>query len=418
MTDQPRDPFSTPSSFDEIDDLLTNPFDEEQSSSQPVNLHSELAEAALLAKRNITNERTIDRLPDHRQDQARKLAKQIDEKNLAGVISYGAKAQKKLSEFSHNMLHNVQLKDTGEVGDILTELMTTLQTSDPKELTAKPSLFSRVFGQVKASISDTQIKYQKIGHQLDKVVIRLEREKNELLNDNMQLEQLYQKNKDYFDALNIYIAAGELKIEELQSEIIPQAIEKASQTNSSMDVQEVHDLNQFLERLDKRTHDLRLTRQMTIQQAPQIRMIQNTNQALAEKIQVSVHTSIPLWENQITIALSLLRQQDAVTSQRMVSETTNQLLRNNSQMLKQSAVDTARETERGIIDLETLQQTQKDLIETIESTLQIQADGRRQRQAARQELEMMEDQLRQRLISLSDEQKQQSQSQPADFDGF
>ena len=418
MTDQPRDPFSTPSSFDEIDDLLTNPFDEEQTSSQSVNLHSELAEAALLAKRNMTNERTIDRLPDHRQDQARKLAKQIDEKNLAGVISYGAKAQKKLSEFSHNMLHNVQLKDTGEVGDILTELMTTLQTSDPKELTAKPSLFSRVFGQVKASISDTQIKYQKIGHQLDKVVIRLEREKNELLNDNMQLEQLYQKNKDYFDALNIYIAAGELKIEELQSEIIPQAIEKASQTNSSMDVQEVHDLNQFLERLDKRTHDLRLTRQMTIQQAPQIRMIQNTNQALAEKIQVSVHTSIPLWENQITIALSLLRQQDAVTSQRMVSETTNQLLRNNSQMLKQSAIDTARETERGIIDLETLQQTQKDLIETIESTLQIQADGRRQRQAARQELEMMEDQLRQRLISLSDEQKQQSQSQPADFDGF
>ena len=418
MTDQPRDPFSTPSSFDEIDDLLTNPFDEEQTSSQSVNLHSELAEAALLAKRNMTNERTIDRLPDHRQDQARKLAKQIDEKNLAGVISYGAKAQKKLSEFSHNMLHNVQLKDTGEVGDILTELMTTLQTSDPKELTAKPSLFSRVFGQVKASISDTQIKYQKIGHQLDKVVIRLEREKNELLNDNMQLEQLYQKNKDYFDALNIYIAAGELKIEELQSEIIPQAIEKASQTNSSMDVQEVHDLNQFLERLDKRTHDLRLTRQMTIQQAPQIRMIQNTNQALAEKIQVSVHTSIPLWENQITIALSLLRQQDAVTSQRMVSETTNQLLRNNSQMLKQSAIDTARETERGIIDLETLQQTQKDLIETIESTLQIQADGRRQRQAARQELEMMEDQLRQRLISLSDEQKQQSQNQPADFDSF
>lgn len=418
MTDQPRDPLSTPSSFDEIDDLLTNPFDEEQTSSQSVNLHIELAEAALLAKRNMTNERTIDRLPDHRQDQARKLAKQIDEKNLAGVISYGAKAQKKLSEFSHNMLHNVQLKDTGEVGDILTELMTTLQTSDPKELTAKPSLFSRVFGQVKASISDTQIKYQKIGHQLDKVVIRLEREKNELLNDNMQLEQLYQKNKDYFDALNIYIAAGELKIEELQSEIIPQAIEKAGQTNSSMDVQEVHDLNQFLERLDKRTHDLRLTRQMTIQQAPQIRMIQNTNQALAEKIQVSVHTSIPLWENQITIALSLLRQQDAVTSQRMVSETTNQLLRNNSQMLKQSAIDTARETERGIIDLETLQQTQKDLIETIESTLQIQADGRRQRQAARQELEMMEDQLRQRLISLSDEQKQQSQSQPADFDGF
>lgn len=415
MTDSNHDTSMSPHAYDEIEDLLANPFDDDQSQPQKANLQSELAEAALLAKRKMTNERTIDRLPEHRQEQARKLAQQIDEKNLAGVIAYGSKAQKKLSEFSHNMLHNVQLKDTGEVGDVLTELMTTLQESDPKELSAKPNFFNRVFGQVKSSISETQIKYQKIGNQLDKVVIRLEREKNELLNDNMQLEQLYQKNKDYFDALNIYIAAGELKLEELQNKTIPQAIEKASQTNSSMDVQEVHDLNQFLERLDKRTHDLRLTRQMTIQQAPQIRMIQNTNQALAEKIQVSVHTSIPLWENQITIALSLLRQQDAVTSQRMVSETTNKLLRNNSQMLKQSAIDTAKETERGIIDLETLQETQKDLIETIESTLQIQADGRRQRQAARQELELMEDQLRQRLLSLSNEQKQEVDQEANEF---
>ncbi|MCR8969150.1 toxic anion resistance protein [Facklamia sp. 7083-14-GEN3] len=396
-------------SFDEIDDLLTDPFDQEENQIEPIqSLQSELSKASILSQKKVTNEKTIDRLSENRQAQARKLAQQIDEKNLSAVITYGAKAQKRLSEFSHSMLHNVQLKDTGEVGDVLTDLMTTLQQSNPKELTSRPNFFQKVFGQIRASISDTQMKYQKIGNQLDKVVIRLEREKNELLNDNMMLETLYQKNKDYFEALNVYIAAGEVKIEELQSKTIPQAIKKAQESNSQMDVQEVHDLNQFLDRLDKRTHDLRLTRQMTIQQAPQIRMIQNTNQALAEKIQASVHTSIPLWENQITIALALLRQQDAATSQRMVSETTNDLLRRNSDMLKQSAIDTARETERGIIDIETLQKTQADLIETIETTLQIQAEGRQQRQAAQYELESMESQLQERLLAISNEQKQQA----------
>ncbi|MBF0937749.1 toxic anion resistance protein, partial [Abiotrophia sp.] len=222
---------------------------------------------------------------------------------------------------------------------------------------------------------------------------------------NLMLEQLYQKNKDYFEALNIYIAAGELKMQELQEEIIPAAIEKAKASGDQMDVQTVNDLNQFLDRLDKRTHDLRLTRQMTVQQAPQIRMIQNTNQALAEKIQVSVHTAIPLWENQVMIALTLLRQQNAAVSQRQVSQTTNDLLKRNADMLKQSAIDTARESERGVIDIETLQHTQNSLIETIEQTLEIQREGRRQRQIAEQELQLMEGQLRDKLMAISNEQQ-------------
>ena len=219
------------------------------------------------------------------------------------------------------------------------------------------------------------------------------------------LEQLYQKNKDYFEALNIYIAAGELKMQELQDEIIPAAIEKAKASGDQMDVQTVNDLNQLLDRLDKRTHDLRLTRQMTVQKAPQIRMIQNTNQALAEKIQVSVHTAIPLWENQVMIALTLLRQQNAAVSQRQVSQTTNDLLKRNADMLKQSAIDTARESERGVIDIETLQHTQNSLIETIEQTLEIQREGRRQRQIAEQELQLMEGQLRDKLMAISNEQQ-------------
>lgn len=391
----------------EVEELISNPFDEKTTRDELTSVQKDLLDAQMLSKRQITNSKLIDSLPEHRQKQAKDLASQIDETNMNAVIAYGSNAQKKLSEFSHSMLNRVQLKDTGEIGDSLTELMTQLQKSNPKDLTAEPNLFKRLFGKVKASISETQIQYQKIGSQIDKVAIRLEREKNELLNDNLMLEQLYEKNKDYFEALNIYIAAGEVKMQELQEKIIPEAIEKAKKSNSQMDVQVVNDLNQFLDRLDKRTHDLRLTRQMTIQQAPQIRMIQNTNQALAEKIQVSVHTAIPLWENQITIALALLRQQNAAVSQRQVSETTNDLLLKNSDMLKQSAIDTARESERGVIDIETLQKTQANLIETLEETLQIQSEGRHQRALAEQELQAMELDLRDKLLQITAEQKQQ-----------
>lgn len=387
-----------------VEDLLGNPFDLEETPS-PASPHNDLVDAEMMAKRAVTTEKLIDRLPEHRQQQAYDLAKQIDEQNMSAVIAYGSNAQKKLSEFSHGMLNKVQLKDTGEIADVLTDLMHQLESSNPRDLTASPNIFQKFFGKIKASIAETQARYQKIGTAIDRVAIRLEREKNELLNDNLMLEQLYQKNKDYFEALNIYIAAGELKMQELQEEIIPAAIEKAKASGDQMDVQTVNDLNQFLDRLDKRTHDLRLTRQMTVQQAPQIRMIQNTNQALAEKIQVSVHTAIPLWENQVMIALTLLRQQNAAVSQRQVSQTTNDLLKRNADMLKQSAIDTARESERGVIDIETLQHTQNSLIETIEQTLEIQREGRRQRQIAEQELQLMEGQLRDKLMAISNEQQ-------------
>lgn len=387
-----------------VEDLLGNPFDLEEA-PRPASPHNDLVDAEMMAKRAVTTEKLIDRLPEHRQQQAYDLAKQIDEQNMSAVIAYGSNAQKKLSEFSHGMLNKVQLKDTGEIADVLTDLMHQLESSNPRDLTASPNIFQKFFGKIKASIAETQARYQKIGTAIDRVAIRLEREKNELLNDNLMLEQLYQKNKDYFEALNIYIAAGELKMQELQEEIIPAAIEKAKASGDQMDVQTVNDLNQFLDRLDKRTHDLRLTRQMTVQQAPQIRMIQNTNQALAEKIQVSVHTAIPLWENQVMIALTLLRQQNAAVSQRQVSQTTNDLLKRNADMLKQSAIDTARESERGVIDIETLQHTQNSLIETIEQTLEIQREGRRQRQIAEQELQLMEGQLRDKLMAISNEQQ-------------
>ena len=386
-----------------VEDLIQNPFGE-QVSVTPL---SEVSHDFPATQTEDSPKKLIDTLDEKHQEQARALAKQIDEKNLQAIISYGAAAQKQLGEFSHQMLSHVQAKDTGEIGDILNDLMERLNETDPNDLVAEnQGFFQKFFGKIKKSIYEMQAKYQEVGSQVDKIAIRLDHEKNGLLNDNLSLEQLYQRNKDFFDALNIYIAAGEIKLAELQEILIPEALEKARVTGDQMDVQVVNDLEQFLDRLEKRNHDLKLTRQMTIQQAPQIRLIQNTNQALAEKIQSSITTTIPLWKNQIAIAMTLLRQKDAVTAQRQVSETTNQLIQKNSEMLKISTIETARENERGIIDLETLQKTQKDLIETLEETLKIQQEGRARRRKAEVELTNMEEDLRQKLLVLSHKEKQ------------
>jgi uncharacterized protein YaaN involved in tellurite resistance len=302
------------------------------------------------------------------------------------------------------MLNHVQAQDIGPMGVSLTELMYRLNEASPSELEARDSnIFRKMFGKVKQSVYEVTAKYQKIGAQIDKIAVKLDKEKNGLLQDNLMLEQLYNKNKDYFDALNIYIAAGEVKIEELEMVTIPEAMKVAEASGDQMDAQIVNDLNQFVDRLEKRTYDLKLARQITIQQAPQIRLIQNTNQALAEKIQASINTAIPLWKNQVAIALTLLRQKDAVTAQRQVSQTTNDLLAKNSEMLKISAIETAEENERGIVDIETLQKTQNDLIETIQETLRIQKEGKEKRRNAEIELSVMEEDLKNKLLEMSNQ---------------
>lgn len=380
-----------------LDDLLNNPF------STPVDslTTTQQNEISALQDQQVAA-RLIDKLPEDRQKQAQELAEKIDVQDAQAIITYGSNAQNKLSEFSQSMLNHVQSQDIGPVGDSLTDLMYRLSEANPDELRAgEGNIFKKMFGKVKQSIFEITAKYQKIGAQIDKIAVKLDREKEGLLKDNLMLEQLYNKNKDYFDALNIYIAAGELKIEELNTTIIPKAMKKAEETGDQMDVQIANDYTQFLDRLDKRTHDLRLARQITIQQAPQIRLIQNTNQALAEKIQASINTAIPLWKNQVVIALTLLRQKDAVTAQRQVSETTNDLLKKNSEMLKISAIETAKENERGIVDIETLQKTQNDLVETIQETLRIQQEGKEKRRAAEIELSHMEEDLKNKLLELT-----------------
>ncbi|ENG2677003.1 toxic anion resistance protein [Listeria monocytogenes] len=373
-----------------LDDLLANPFGSDGESA-----------ASIVNNETDAAPRLVDMLTETNKKQALELSKQIEPGNQAAILGYGAPAQAKLHDFSHSMLAHVQKQDVGPIGDIISDLMYRLQEADPDELAARnKNVFTKMFHRVKQSINEITSKYQKIGTQIDRIALKLEHSKKRLMEDNSFLEQLYDKNKDYFQALNIYIAAGELKLEEINTKMLPELRKKAEQTGDQMDYQEVNDLTQFADRLDKRLYDLRLSRQITIQQAPQIRLIQNTNQALAEKIQSSIMTAIPLWKNQVAIALTLLRQQQAVAAQRQVSETTNELLKRNADMLKTNAIETARENERGIVDIETLKETQSSLIETLQETLKIQQEGRAKRAVAEKELVTMEQELKERLLEM------------------
>ncbi|WP_203362691.1 toxic anion resistance protein [Bacillus sp. REN10] len=375
----------------ELDDLLASPFGE--SFVQPA--------ASPAPTNGQAEKRLIDVLPEEHQQKAKELAQQIDPTNHQAIISYGTSAQSKLSSFSHSMLDHVQQKDIGSIGDILSDLMKRLQEVNPDELQPeKKNMFSRLFNRVSNSIQEILSKYQKVGSQIDRISIKLDHSKQLLLEDIVMLEQLYDKNKEYFQALNIFIAAGELKLEELQKETIPALRQKAEQSGDQMAYQDVNDMVQFADRLEKRLHDLKLSRQITIQSAPQIRMIQNMNQALAEKIQSSILTAIPLWKNQIAIALTLVRQKKAMESQKQVSQTTNELLLKNAEMLKTNTIETAKENERGLVDIETLKKTQSNLISTLEETMRIQQEGRTKRQQAEQELAAMENELKQKLLHL------------------
>ncbi len=335
------------------------------------------------------------------QQRIETLAQQIEPLDNDGLLNYGTDAQANMSHFSNHILNEVKTTDVGPVGETLNGLMSKLKSVDPDELNPeKQSKLKRFFKRTKASVNEIFSRMQSVGSQIDRIAIELDRHKGNLTQDVTLLDQLYEQNKQYFDDLNIYIAAAKKRQQQIQSEDLPKLREKATQSNNQMDVQAVADMEQFIDRMDKRIYDLQLSRQIAIQTAPQIRMIQNVNQALAEKIQSSILTSIPLWKNQMSIALTLMRQRNAVSAQKAVSDTTNDLLLKNSALLKQNELDTATENERGIVDIDTLKTTQNDIIETIEQTLQIQQEGRNKRQQAEQELQQLEGDMKQQLLTM------------------
>jgi uncharacterized protein YaaN involved in tellurite resistance len=336
---------------------------------------------------HVNEKRLIDLLTEEDKANAHHLAGQINPRNHALLVSYGFPAQSKLLAFSQVMLEQVQRKDIGQVGEILDEFMKNLNEVNPEELHQEQTSFlARLFGKRKKSIQEVLSRFHKTGAQIDRISVRLERSKNMLLSDIVMLDRLYENNKEYFQSLNVYIAAGELKLEELHGKSIPAQRKAMEGTHDPMKQQELNDLLQFADQLDARIYDLKLSREITIQSAPQIRMIQTTNHKLAEKIQSSLVTAIPLWKNQVSIALTLVRQSSAADAGKKVSESANQLY------VKQTDVITGLKS--GRFELDTLQEIQRNIQASIQETMDIHIEGERKREETGAELSAREVELK------------------------
>lgn len=331
--------------------------------------------------------------------QAQNYAVALKDSRQNAITDYGKEVQDQMSQFTDEVIGNVKSKEVGEIGDTLQSLVTSLNSADPEKLSGdkKPKIF-RLFKKIKDSVFEMTAKYQEVSAQIGKIATKLENQENDLLKNNDMLDEMYTANQKYFQQLNTLIVGGQIRRDELNKEMAALQADVDAGKADQMDVQNFQDMKAQADRLDQRLSDLMLTREITIQQALQIRLIQNNNSVLSEKIQSSITTAIPLWKNQVAIALSLLSQKDAVKAQDAVANTTNELLKKNSEMLHESTVDVAKASQRGLVDVDALKETQENLISTIQEVMQIQSEGTQKRQAIEGELAQMEDHLKTALI--------------------
>ena len=312
-------------------------------------------------------------------------------------LTFGAPAQKEIAQFSDAILSKVRTKDSGEVGDLLNNLVAKVKGFDVGE---KKSFVSKIpiLGALVDKGENLMQGYEKLSTQVEKISRGLENSKVKLMEDVVMFDTLYEKNLGYFKELQLYIRAGEEKLEEMRTVTLPKLKAQAAAKNDPMAVQVVADFEQSVDRFEKKVHDLKLSKTIAIQTAPQIRLIQNNDKVLIDRVQSAIYHTIPLWKNQMVIALGLTRQQEVIQMQRAVADATNDLLRRNAEMLKQNTIDTARENERGIVDIETVKKVNEDLISTIEETVKIQQEGRQKRAAAEKELVAIEGKLKDALL--------------------
>ncbi|TFG63736.1 MAG: toxic anion resistance protein [Spirochaetales bacterium] len=322
----------------------------------------------------------------------------IDDPNA--ITQYGVGAQSKISGFADTILQEVRTKDTGYVGEALQDLVINIKGVGIDKLGESFTSGVPILRRIAKAIQKFIGQYEKLSVQIEKITTALDTARMNLLKDITLLENLYNKNVEYLKELDVYIAAGQMKLKEAAEKILPELKAKAEASNDPIDAQKLQDFSQFVNRFEKKLYDLKLSRMISIQTGPQIRLIQNNNQTLVEKIQSSILNTIPLWKNQIVIAISLFRQKKALEVQKQVTETTNELLRKNSELLKNSSIEIAKESERGIVDIETLKKVNADLITTLEETLKIQAEGKVKRQQAEVELVKMESELKTQLIAI------------------
>jgi len=338
------------------------------------------------------------KLSPEEQKMVEDFAAKIDVTNSQMVLQYGAATQKKVGDFSEAALDKVRTKDLGEVGEALASLVGELKNFDAEEEESKG--FFGFFKKAGNNIDQLKTKYAKAETNVERIESMLEAHQVQLLKDIALMDKMYQMNMLYFKELTMYILAGKKKLAQVRETDLKQAMDKAKASGLPEDAQAARDLADMCDRFEKKLYDLQLTRTISIQMGPQIRLLQNNDTMMAEKIQTSIVNTIPLWKSQMVLALGLAHSRQAIDAQRAVSDMTNELLKKNAAALKQGTIDTAKESERGIVDIETLQQTNKSLIETLDELARIQTEGKQKRAAAEQELGRIEGELKQKLMEL------------------
>lgn len=335
-------------------------------------------------------------------EQERKMvddfSKQIDIRNSAAILQYGAGTQKKMAVFSEEALEKVRTKDLGEVGDLLGDVVTELQSFDAAE--QEKGIFG-FFKRGSNKIEAMKTKYAKAEANVEKITETLEKHQIQLLKDAATMDKMYELNLNYFKELSMYILAGKKKLEEIRSTELPQLMQKAQMTNLPEDAQAAKDLDSMCQRFEKKIHDLELTRMISIQTAPQIRLVQGNDTLMAEKIQSTLVNTIPLWKSQMVLALGVAHSTQAARAQRQVTDMTNALLQKNAETLKMATIEAAKESERGIVDIETLKKTNENLISTFDEIMNIQREGHQRRMEAEMEMNRLEGELKQKLLEIN-----------------
>ena len=358
------------------------------------------AEAAEPAKPEVEPEILSEaNLTPEEQKVVNDFAGQIDLTNSTQILQYGAASQKKVADFSGAALENIRTKDLGEIGDMLTNLVGTLKDFDAEEEQSK-GIFG-FFKKTANQLDSFKAKYAKAETNVDKMEAVLQDHQVQLLKDIAMLDKMYEMNLVYFKELTMYILAGKKKLADVRANELPKLVAKAQSSGLPEDAQAAKDLDDMCTRFEKKLFDLELTRNISVQMSPQIRLIQSNDTMMAEKIQTSIVNTIPLWKSQMVLALGLAHSQQAIEAQRAVSDMTNELLRKNAAALKQGTIAAAKESERGIVDIETLQQTNRSLIETLDEVVKIQKDGREKRAAAETELGRIEGELKAKLLEIA-----------------
>ena len=341
-----------------------------------------------------------DVLTDEEKKAIDTFLEKVDVKNTAQILQFGASAQNNISKFSDTVLKDVRTKSTGEVGSLLSNLVGEIKEFDSDIPTEEKKGILGIFNTAKKQMEKLLAKYNKVENNISTIENQLENHKLQMMKDIAIFDTMYEQNIQYFKELSLYIIAGEKKLEELKNVTLPELQKVAEETKEQADAQAVNDMIATINRFEKRIYDLKTTRIISIQMAPQIRLIQNNDSELVEKIQSSLINTIPLWKNQIVIALGITNAKNALGAQKQVNEMTNEMLKKNSELLKQGTIDIAEQSEKAVVDVETLQKTNKDIIDTLDKVLEIHENGKIKRQEAEQQLEQIEGELKDKLLEI------------------